>query len=537
MIRTPHVGIFLIWSYSLFVRAFAKIDQSPRPFIWGVATAAYQIEGAVNDDGRGSTIWDIFSALPGKTSKGDTGKIADGSYYRIKEDVQLIKNMGLKSYRFSIAWSRILPTGQLPINQAGVDHYNALLDELERQGIEALVTLYHWDLPSYLEEKYNGWLSTEIEKDFTTYADVCFAAFGDRVKMWTTINEPWTFCLMGYVTGAFAPGRCSDRKTCPKGNSSIEGYIAAHNVLNSHAAAVQLYRTKYQKSQNGKIGIVLNQDWAEPLTQDPLDIIAANRKNEFTMGWFADPIVFGKYPDSMINLVGDRLPKFTVEEKKRLIGSYDYFAFNHYSTKYYFDPLRPLQEGEVRNTSISTPIPDSVPDPIPLEIIHTSSISSSISSISLTGISTRATATSENKIENERNRNMNKLQDRLLFDAKDDTGWAADQLNMESKYDSYGQIIGIEGASPWLHVVPWGFYNTIMWNYNRYKINGISPIFYITENGCDIPKENDMTLEVALNDEFRINYYQLYLVQMERAILNGVDIRGYYAWSLLDNYE
>ena len=523
--------ICLICSVYLISLTTAEIDLPPRPFVWGVATAAYQIEGAVTDDGRGPSIWDTFSALPGKTSKGDTGKIADGSYYRIKEDVQLLKNMGLKSYRFSISWSRILPTGQLPINQAGVDHYNALLDELERQDIEALVTLYHWDLPLYLEEKYGGWLSPEIRKDFTTYADICFAAFGDRVKMWTTINEPWTFCLFGYVTGSFAPGRCSDREKCLEGNSSIEGYVAAHNVLNSHASAVQLYRTKYQKLQKGKIGIVLNQDWAEPLTQHPLDIIAANRKNEFTMGWFADPLVYGKYPDSMINLVGDRLPKFTVEERKRLVGSYDYFAFNHYSTKYYYDPLRPLLEGEVRVSPV----------------IFNVSATSLDSVITTTDLPTAAESLTTGRLE-ERNsmlktftekqlKNKNKKRMRQLFDVHGDTGWAADQLNTESKYDFNGKIIGLEGDSSWLHVVPWGFYKTIMWNDNRYTVNGVSPVIYITENGCDIPMENDMSLEVALNDVFRINYYELYLLEMERAISDGVDIRGYYAWSLLDNYE
>ena len=469
-------------------------------FVWGVATAAYQIEGAVTDGGRGQTIWDSFAALPGKTDKGDTGEIADGSYYRIREDVQLIKDMGLSSYRFSIAWSRIMPTGEMPVNQAGIDHYNLLLDELESQGIEPLVTLYHWDLPSALEEKYEGWLSPDIENQFALYADVCFAAFGDRVKMWTTINEPWTFCLMGYVTGAFAPGRCSDRSKCAVGDSSTEGYVAAHNVLNAHAAAVQLYRDKYQTLHGGKIGMVLNQDWAEPLTNDPLDIIAAARKNEFTMAWFADPMVFGRYPDSMVELVGDRLPEFTPEQRDRLIGSYDYFAFNHYSTKYYYDPVRPVKLGEVRITPKGS-------------IEHNDN-----------------NKNNNNNVEVER-------KDRLLFDTTGGTGWAADQLNSESKYDQYGSLIGVQAASAWLHVVPWGFYNVIMWNHNRYMVNNIRPIIYITENGCDVPFENDMTIAVALEDDFRVDYYRSYLEQMERAMADGADIRGFYAWSLLDNYE
>lgn len=486
---------FQIYAVAVITGATQTFSFSLYPeerFVWGVATAAYQIEGAVADGGRGPTIWDSFAALPGKTDKGDTGEIADGSYYRIKEDVQLIKDMGLSSYRFSIAWSRIMPTGEMPINQAGIDHYNTLFDELERQGIEPLVTLYHWDLPSALEEKYEGWLSPDLERHFAFYADVCFAAFGDRVKMWTTINEPWTFCLMGYVTGAFAPGRCSDRSKCALGDSSTEGYIAAHNVLNAHAAAVQLYREKYQVLHGGKIGIVLNQDWAEPLTDDPLDIIAANRKNEFTMAWFNDPIVFGRYPDSMVELVGSRLPQFTPEQRDRLIGSYDYFAFNHYSTKFYYDPVRAVRLGEVRRAP---------------------------------------------KSDVENNQTSAVRRDRVLFDTTGGTGWAADQLNSESKYDQYGELIGPQAASAWLHVVPWGFYNVIMWNHNRYTVNNKRPVIYITENGCDVPYENDMTIGVALEDTFRVDYYQSYLQQMERAMAEGVDIRGFYAWSLLDNYE
>ena len=482
----------VVFALTIHLQTAVYIVDPSENFLWGVATAAYQIEGAVNDDGRGQTIWDSFSALPGKIHNGDTGEIADGSYYKIKEDVQLIKDMGLSSYRFSIAWSRIMPTGEMPINQAGIDHYNMLLDELHRQGIEPLVTLYHWDMPLALEEKFEGWLSPEIENAFATYADVCFAAFGDRVKMWTTINEPWTFCLMGYVTGAFAPGRCSNRDKCALGNSSTEGYIAAHNVLNAHAAAVDIYRRHYQSDQGGRIGIVLNQDWAEPLTNDPLDIIAAARKNEFTMGWFADPIVFGRYPESMVTLVGDRLPQFTSQQKERLVGSYDYFAFNHYTTKYYYDPLRALKQGEIR-----------------------------VSPVTVSPVTASNTSHSG----------------RALFDAVGNTGWAADQLNSESKYNMKGDLIGKEAASAWLHVVPWGFYKVIMWNHFRYTVNGKHPTMYITENGVDVPFETEMSIEKALDDTFRVDYYRSYLQEMDRAIKDGVDIRGYYAWSLLDNFE
>lgn len=245
-----------------------------------------------------------------------------------------MKSMGMTAYRFSLSWSRIMPLGYGAVNDKGIQHYNNLINLLVTNGIEPIVTLYHWDLPLGLEEKYGGWLSPKIEDDFIAYANICFSAFGDRVKKWLTINEPWTFCFLGYVAGGLAPGRCSDRSKCTAGDSASEGYIAAHNVLNSHAAAVELYRKLYKTWQRGEIGIALNQDWGEPLTDSPEDIEAALRKNEFSMAWFGDPIVFGRYPQSMIDRVGDRLLKFTPKQIDRLKGSYDFWALNHYSTKY-----------------------------------------------------------------------------------------------------------------------------------------------------------------------------------------------------------
>lgn len=241
------------------------------------------------------------------------------------------------------------------VNEAAVDHYNAVIDALISAGIEPLVTLYHWDLPQNLEDEYAGWLSTDIEKDFVYYSRICFERFGDRVKKWITINEPWTSCFMGYVLGIFAPGRCSDRTRCPRGNSSTEGaihrifvnqkiydahikisgYIAAHNMLNAHSAVVEVYRNDYQSTQQGVIGITLNHDWGEPLTDSKEDREAADIRNEFAMGWFADPLVFGRYPPWMQTLVRDRLPRFSESQRSRLVGSYDFIGLNHYSSKYY----------------------------------------------------------------------------------------------------------------------------------------------------------------------------------------------------------
>lgn len=304
------------------------------PFLWGTATAAYQVEGAVHADGRGDSIWDTFSRIPNKIHNNDNGNIADDSYNQFNNDIKLMKNMGMSAYRFSISWSRILPSGNGEINYVGIAHYNKIINELIKNGIEPMVTLYHWDLPANLDTTYKGWLDERIVKDFARYVDICFQAFGDRVKFWMTINEPWTFVHLGYVLGTFAPGRCSDRSKCPEGDSATEGYIAAHNVLLAHATAVNLYRKKYQNSQKGQIGIVLNQDWTEPLTDLPDDIEAAERRNEFLLGWFGDPIVFGKYPAVMEKFVGDRLPKFTPEQSKLLKGSFDFWGLNHYTSMY-----------------------------------------------------------------------------------------------------------------------------------------------------------------------------------------------------------
>jgi hypothetical protein len=255
---------------------FAKKEDPYATFLWGSATASYQVEGAYNEDGRGLTVWDSFSHTPGKTVNGETGDVADDQYHRFQADIQLIKAMGLNSYRFSIAWSRIFPEGKgNTVNQAGIDHYNALIDGLVAQKITPLVTLFHWDTPLALEQEYDGWLSPEIEDAFVEYANVCFKMFGDRVKHWITLNEPLTVALQGYNNGVNAPGRCSDRTRCTEGDSSTEPYIAAHNMLNAHAAVVELYRKAYQTQQGGVIGITLNADFAYPLHADSAEDQAA----------------------------------------------------------------------------------------------------------------------------------------------------------------------------------------------------------------------------------------------------------------------
>ena len=240
----------------------SNILHFPENFTWGAATSSYQIEGAHNLDGKGPSIWDAFCAIPGKVHKGQTGNIACDHYHRMEEDVFLMKQMGLKAYRFSISWPRILPTGRGKVNRQGIEFYSKLIDLLLKNGIQPWVTLYHWDLPLALQFEEDGWLGHSIADAFAKYADVCFEHFGDRVKNWITINEAWVVAMLGYGQGVFAPGR----------TSNSEPYLAGHNLLRAHARAVQVYREKYQSSQRGRIGMSNNCDWREPLTGSPADL-------------------------------------------------------------------------------------------------------------------------------------------------------------------------------------------------------------------------------------------------------------------------
>lgn len=430
------------------------------PFYWGAATAAYQIEGATDEDGRGPSIWDTFSSVPGKIAHNDTGNVADDSYHMILEDVSLLKSLGVNSYRFSFSWTRILPQGTGEINQAGVDHYNRVLDALEDADIEPFVTLYHWDLPQALEDRYDGLLGVEFVNDFTAFADVCFRLFGDRVRHWITINEPWTVSYLAYGAGAFAPGRCSDRARCSAGNSATESYIAGHNLLNAHAAVVALYRSKYKRIQHGLIGITLNLDWVEPYrAEDPEDVLAAERRREFVLGWFADPVFFGHYPPSMVSLVGDRMPTFTQEQSRLLKGSLDFLGLNHYSTKYI---IHRFPGGLAQNPHLD---------------VH--------------------------MFDKDNNGNSASLAE--VLDALDaNPAWVSDQLTLETKYNPQGELIGPQGASAWLNMVPQGFYELIMWTHRRYNLADLDkPWIYITENGCDAPGEETTPLPAVLEDTFR----------------------------------
>lgn len=422
-------------------------DAFPDEFLWGTATAAFQIEGATAEGNRSPSIWDQFCSLPGKIRNNDTGDVACDHYHRYREDVQLIKSLGTHYYRFSIAWPRILPHGARGSpNQDGILFYSSLIDELLANGITPVATLYHWDLPVSVENVTGGWAGDgSVADEFESYVRVCFDSFGGRIKLWITLNEPWCSSYLGYGTGEHAPGK-SDAP-------GVEPYRAAHNLLRAHAKAVRLYREQFQPLQNGRIGITLNSDWGEPADDSASAKAAAKRYMEFNLGWFADPVYLGDYPQVMRDMVGDRLPRFTDDEKRLLKGSSDFFGLNHYSAHLVRDSSDP-------------PSRDATPS------IVTDS---------------RLTLTSDSSW------------------GHTDIGWA---------------------------VVPWGLRKLLTYVDTKYKpFGGI----IITENGM---AARETSVKEAMEDKSRIAFYHDYIKEMRKAIVSdNVDVRGYFLWSLMDNFE
>lgn len=262
----------------------SEFIQFPKDFQWGTATAAYQIEGAVHEDGRGPSIWDIFSHTPGRVANGDTGDRACDHYHRWKEDVALMKELGFKAYRFSIAWPRILPDGRGKVNQPGIDFYNRLIDELLKTGIHPLVTLYHWDLPASLPD---GWLNRSTADAFVEYTGIAVRAFGDRVKDWVTLNEPYCSSFLSFKIGVHAPGM----------HDTSKALIAAHHLLLAHGQAVPVIR---ENCPDAKVGIVLNLSPFHPESQSKADTAAVRHLDGELNRWFLDPLHGRNYPADMV---------------------------------------------------------------------------------------------------------------------------------------------------------------------------------------------------------------------------------------------
>jgi beta-glucosidase len=397
----------------------------PSTFIWGTATAAYQVEGAATEDGRGESIWDRYSATPGKVVNGDTGVVACDSYHRHSEDVRLMRELGLDVFRFSVAWPRILPEGRGMVNQAGLDFYDRIVDELLENGIDPFVTLYHWDLPQVLEDR-GGWPVRETVEAYVEYVEVVVSRLGDRVRHWITQNEPWVISWLGYGMGVHAPGRTSDR----------DALAAAHHVLLAHGRAAEVLR---RDAPGAEVGVTIDFVPMYPLTDAEADIEAARRLDGFRNRWFLEPVLGRGYPQDMLEHYADILPTVEEGDMSTIAAPLDFLGVNYYT----------------RNV-IRAGSGDTKPEPVPIEgVEHT------------------------------------------------EMGW---------------------------EVYPRGLSDLLTRLHRDYEL----PPLYITENGAAFP---DARQNGSVPDPQRIAYLEGHLDAIAAAIAEGVPVRGYFLWSLLDNFE
>lgn len=304
----------------------------PNDFLFGAASAAYQVEGAWDKDGKGLSNWDVFSKIPGKTFEGTNGDVAVDHYNRYKEDIKLMAEIGLESYRFSISWARILPNGKGKVNEKGIEFYSNLIDECLKYGIIPFVTLYHWDIPQALEEE-GGWLNKEVVDHFVNYATICFKAFGDRVKHWITFNEVLCFAGSGYLQGAHPPGIYNDEK---------KYFQATHNVSVAHARTLLKYK---ELKQYGEIGI--SHVFSPAVSVDDLEEnkLAAYHANQFDHAWYFHPAIKGEYPEYVMNILEENkwMPEITEEERTQIKEASKYLDFIGFN---YYQPQRVLKNKE-----------------------------------------------------------------------------------------------------------------------------------------------------------------------------------------------
>jgi beta-glucosidase len=403
----------------------------PKDFLWGTATSSYQIEGAVNEDGRGKSIWDTFSHTPGKIEDGTTGDRANEHYHRYKEDVGLIKELGVKAYRFSIAWPRVFPDGSGKPNPKGLDFYSRLVDELLANGIEPYATLYHWDLPQALQDRVGGWQSSETSKAFGDYAAYVAERLTDRVKNIFTVNEVGRFVNFGYGWGIDAPGLKL---------SKAEVNQVRHHVALAHGLGVQAIRAAGRAGT--KVGMAENIAACVPAIATPENIRATEIATRELNAGFLGVVLEGKYTEGFLAYAGADAPKFTADELKIISQPNDFVGLNIYAPQFYI--------------TASDHAPFNVL-PFPASFPH-----------------------------------MN---------------------------------------SEWLRIGP----EVIYWVPRiAAKIWNIDTIF-ISENGTS--SEDKLTADGKVYDLDRIMFLRNYLTQMQRAIAEGVPIRGYFLWSLMDNFE
>ena len=400
----------------------------PENWVWGAATAAYQIEGAVREGGRGQSIWDTFSHSPGKVANGDTGDVACDHFHRFPEDIGLMRELGLGGYRFSIAWPRIFPGGVGRPNSEGLDFYRRLVDELYTAGITPYVTLYHWDLPQALQDA-GGWANRDTAHRFGEYAHTVAAALGSGVQHWFTINEPWVAAFLGHWTGDHAPGERNVRLAL----------LAAHNLLLAHGEGMTALRS--EMGPGGQAGIVLNLAPCQPAGDTNADLEAAERTDGYMNRWFLGPLYRGHYPEDMTRLYGDAVPEIAPGDMELISQPTDMLGVN-----YYFRSL-------VAYDSAALP-----------------------------------------------------LQARRVFP----TGAQVTAMGWE--------------------VYPPGLYEILKRVHDDYSPGTL----LVTENGAAY---DDVVEDGRVEDPEREDYLHEHLLQAYRAVEDGVPLKGYFVWSLLDNFE
>ncbi len=403
----------------------------PDGFLWGAATSAYQIEGSPLADGAGPSNWHRFAHTPGMTRNGDTGDIACDHYRRYRSDVDLMAELGLNAYRFSISWSRILPEGTGRVNEKGLDFYSRLVDGLLEKGITPNATLYHWDLPAALDDR-GGWLNRDIANWFADYSTAMFEKLGDRVHMWATINEPWVIMDGGYLFGKLAPGH----------RNIYEAPIVSHNVLRAHGMGVQAFRASSAAS-DGQVGIVVNLEPKYSASNSTEDIAATKRADAYMNRQYIEPVILGKYPAEMAEIWGDAWQEWPDDDMSLISEKIDFVGVNYYtrSVSRNDDEWLPVRARGV----------------VQIESIHT------------------------------------------------ETGW---------------------------EVYPEALTRILVWTH---EICGGLPL-YITENGAafyDAPTP----IDGAVEDPLRVAYLRSHIAAAREAMRQGVPLKGYFAWSLLDNFE
>jgi len=423
---SPHF-LVSVWFGKLTIAEEGKtMKKFPEGFLWGVATSSYQIEGSPFADGAGMSIWHTFSHTPGNVKNGDNGDVACDHYNRWREDLEIMKELGVRAYRFSVSWPRVLPEGTGRVNQKGLDFYDRLVDALLENEIVPFVTLYHWDLPFELQLK-GGWANRESAWWFGEYAKVLFERLGDRVKYWATFNEPWVVAVVGHLFGVHAPGTRDIYVT----------FHVVHNLLRAHAKAVKIFKDTVK---DGKIGLVFNNGAFSPASEKAEDVLAAKFLHQFNnYPLFLEPIYKGNYPELVLERLGEFFPRDYEKDMDEIRQPLDFVGMNYYAghlVKY--DPDSPTKV-----SFVSRNIP------------------------------------------------------------KTEMGW---------------------------EIEPEGLYRLLKSLKEEYNPSEV----YVTENGAAF---KDEVVDGRVHDPERIEYLKAHIEQVWRAIQDGIPVKGYFVWSLLDNFE